>query len=323
MPTPMPGTNIGFSDHDLIRKSDGNATSSKLPSEPTGYFDVPTDQIHQSTESENTAASCVKPADGRVQDSSADDSIYAYYTDAARDLLHESPVSMRKLHQHICDPSHARCIYPRCEKQRAHDTKTRRDSHTRSRAAGRGSTDSASSVLDIGHIVFDGASDCSLPKYGQHEQTLLVLQADRDSETNTLDHDAVSSFPQPPTRAEHAEGFARTCWGTKGILYDGTGYGDTSNSSSARPSLSSPVVHAPSEVADETHVPNNSVHGAVAIPREHDRLEDAIRAYAALEAKCAIGLSEDVTEEMPEDVVAQVHADVELANTVADHSLGA
>jgi hypothetical protein len=48
-------------------------------------------------------------------------------------------------------------------------------------------------------------------------------------------------------------------------------------------------------------------------------LEEAIRAFAALEAASGSRLSEDMLEE----VVADVQADVELANQMADYSLGA
>jgi hypothetical protein len=52
---------------------------------------------------------------------------------------------------------------------------------------------------------------------------------------------------------------------------------------------------------------------------DHENLEEAIRAFAALEAASGSRLSEDMLEE----VVADVQADVELANQMADYSLGA
>ena len=49
--------------------------------------------------------------------------------------------------------------------------------------------------------------------------------------------------------------------------------------------------------------------------RDHETLEEVIRAYAAFEEKGAFGL----TDEMIGDIVA----DVKLAEQMADHSLGA
>jgi hypothetical protein len=49
--------------------------------------------------------------------------------------------------------------------------------------------------------------------------------------------------------------------------------------------------------------------------RDHETLEEVIRAYAAFEEDGVSGLSEDV--------LGDVVADVELANRLADHSLGA
>ncbi|KAH7401025.1 hypothetical protein DE146DRAFT_632060 [Phaeosphaeria sp. MPI-PUGE-AT-0046c] len=320
MPTPMPGTNLGFSDQDLRQKYQGDPSSSHPPSEPSGYFSMPAGEILPPIGLEDTPASCNKHLYDITQDSSPNNSIYACYAEVTRDLLYESPASLRKTRQHNCNPTQARCIDHHCDKQQAHDEGNRRDSHIPSRAGDRDSADSCSSALNIEHIVFDNASDCSLPKDEHHDETSRVGQIHKNSGSDTLVRIPVHALPQPPTRSDVNEKSAHDCWGTKGSLYDGTGYGDASSSSSTRPSISSLVPEsAAAFTGEESRVPHTLVHGAVAIAREHDKLEDAIRAYAALEAKCAAGLSEEVLE----DMVAEVHADVELANDIADHSLGA
>lgn len=278
------------------------------------------DQVSPPNGLDGTPASRDKPVRGRTQDSSSNDSIYACYAEVTRDLLPQSPASMRTVPQHICDPTQARCIHHQCEKQQAHDSKTRRDSHIPSRAGDRESAESGSSALNIEHIVFEDHSCCSPPKYERLGQTAVAQQAHENDRTNTLALNTVDSFPRPPTRSYVDERSAHSRWGTKGSLYDGTGYGNATSSSSARPSISSVAPESAAQVTgEETRMPNALIHGTVAIAREHDNLEEAIRAYAALEAKCAAGISEVALE----DMVAEVQADVELVNDMADHSLSA
>lgn len=288
--------------------------------EPSDYFSMSPDQISAPTGVDDTPTLHEKSVGGRSQELSSDDSIYACYAEVTRDMFHDSPASLRKVYQHICDPTHARCILPQCEKQRAHDAKIKRDSHIPSRTGDRQSVESGSSALNIEHVVFDDSSECSLPKYKHHHRTPLLQSADTSSASNTLAEDSIDSFPEPPTRSDINEGSAHSRWGTKGSLYDGTGYGDASVSSSARPSISYTVPEQAATVTVENaHNPQALAHGAVANAREHSNLEEAIRAYAALEAKCAAEISEEVLD----DMVAEVQADVELANDMADHSLGA
>lgn len=278
------------------------------------------DQISPPNGVEETPTSPVKPNEPRSQEPSSDDSIYACYAEVTRDMFYDSPASLRKVNQHICDPTHARCIYPQCEKQRAHDVRIRRDSHVSGREGDRQSEESGSSALNIEHVVFDNSSESSLPKYEHHQRTILLQRSDPESESNALALDPTDSFPQPPTRSDINEGSAHNRWGTKGSLYDGTGYGDASNPSSARPSTSSIVPEeAVAVTVEKAHDPRALARGAVANAREHSNLEEAIRAYAALEAQCTA----EINEAGLEDMVAEVQADVELANDMADHSLGA
>jgi hypothetical protein len=106
-------------------------------------------------------------------------------------------------------------------------------------------------------------------------------------------------------------------WGTSGSLYDGTGYGGTSGSTSGRPSTSSTAPEPSSgATGDALYTTASLAQESEATARDHETLDEVIRAYAALEES---GISDSDME----DAIAEVRADVELANNMADYSLGA
>jgi hypothetical protein len=318
IPTPMPGTNQGFSDNDLAEVSQGQrrASSPESQVEPSDYFNIPV----------------------------AKDSRCTYPNDAIRAADRHYPRVYR------CDPSLVRCKHDQCETDPADDESTGERIYTRCRVDERESLGTNSSSLNIEHTVFEdrsehiflGKCDPTRIEYNekvintdigapdmpttdvhnrvmtsrepqfQHAESQIVLQMKA--------HQWRASYPQARAAQHVSRMSSPSRWGTHGSLYDGTGYGDTSSSNSTRLSTSSTGQGVPEETVDrEAYTKDSLARGCATIARDYDNLEDAIRAYAALEAKRSSTISDNVLE----DVVTEAQADVDLANEMAENTLGA
>ncbi|KAF1921032.1 hypothetical protein BDU57DRAFT_509583 [Ampelomyces quisqualis] len=323
MPTPMPGTNFGFSDNDLDRANQGQHVSSspEPPTEPSGYFSIPVLE-----ESSRTASSeLVRVVNRYLGFETQDDSHHSSTTGELSSNVNEPDEHAIAGQQtpltHRCDPTRARCNHRGCGKQRPRDAGTGGTvCATLGRTGERDSTASEYSALNIEHIVFDDDRESTS---SSHTSTHPVFILRRDT-AHTSDRTVASQSKAPLSPAYSAlevdPVIAQATWGTHGSLYDGNGYGDTSSSSSTRPSTSSRVPEAATKATDEMMDTSALLaQDSVPLARDHENLEEAIRAYAALEAASASGISEDILE----DVIAEIQADVELANQMADHSLGA
>jgi hypothetical protein len=315
MPTPMPGTNQGFSDNDLAEGSQGHRRTSP-PEPPSDYFNIPVIK----------GSMCTHPNEAiRAAD--------RHYADV-----------------HKCDPTQVRCKHHLCEKEPMDDMNTGKRIDTRFRVGKRESVGTNSSSLNIEHIVFEDPSECtSLDKpapahindneddmNADIEASAMLItdfhnrarasqspeiwraKSHRALQKNALPSRA--SYPQARVvhRASRASSPSR--WGTQGSLYDGNGYGGTSSSNSTRLSTSSTRPEIRDETIEkESNTTASLARSCVSIARDYDNLEDAIRAYAALEARRESMISDSTIE----DVVDEAREDVDLANKMADNALGA
>ena len=177
----------------------------------------------------------------------------------------------------------------------------------------RASMGQGSSPIGIEHVVFNEDPEELAPGQMPAHQIYShrQAQAQRDIQKRAANLD-IESFPVLDMDTKPAQG----TWGTHGSLYDGNGYGDTQSSSSARPSTSSTISGSPLKTMVETGFDVTSLaEESAAMARDHETLEEVIRTYAALQDEGSSGIS----DEMLEGVVA----DVQLANDMANHSLGA
>jgi hypothetical protein len=177
----------------------------------------------------------------------------------------------------------------------------------------RASMGQGSSPIGVEHIVFhEDPEELAPGQMAAHQRYLhRQAQAQRDVQKRAANFN-IESFPVLDMDTKPAQ----STWGTHGSLYDGNGYGDIQSSSSARPSASSTISGSPLKTMVETGFNVTSLaEESAAMARDHETLEEVIRAYAALEDEGSSGIS----DEMLESVVA----DVQLANDMANYSLGA
>jgi hypothetical protein len=314
LPTPMPGTNLGFSENDLVgtwrRKQE--ASSSEHTSEPSSYFSIPV--IGSSAHSDSSKA-----------DSLVDKSIHTYpgnngtFTDTSSvaNMFERDSFALHHPHTQRCICTATRYNHHHRSSCPVHNESARRTVLPRRRDNESESTASVTSSLNIDHVVYDDyAGRMSTEHYAAHNgyrsgltraQKGLQMQAPPVPVSNRasfVDTVACSISPQ-------------NTWGTSGSLYDGTGYGGTSGSTSGRPSTSSTAPEPCSgATGDALYTTASLAQESEATARDHETLDEVIRAYAALEES---GISESDME----DAIAEARADVELANNMADHSLGA
>ncbi|KAH7088567.1 hypothetical protein FB567DRAFT_341924 [Paraphoma chrysanthemicola] len=164
------------------------------------------------------------------------------------------------------------------------------------------------SPLDIDHVVYEDI------RSGSPDRTQTTRPPKGDRRTDAKMGHQIQRQPQPSGTDALPLVASPGTWGTHGSLYDGTGYGD---GISSRPSTSSTAPkHGPAP-ASSAVVATCTLFAeeSAAMARNHETLEEVIRAYASLEEDGVMGVAADTLED--------VAADVELANRLADHSLGA
>lgn len=317
LPTPMPGTNVGFSENDLT----GDASSKQNVMsfrEGSSYFEFPVPDVPNDVEDAEFShqAQCLADiaakqdsftistvADGKVMALAALDEVEKARLQRKHTLERRHSVSEADGNDH--------CVQHPCAPERlAYDTVHSEDPAVREYIA-----DECYSPIDIEHVVFEDRPEVVNRRPGNAyasaraaDQVELDKLAQLQRESDLQEHAAGDSLFKPAPNA----------WGTHGSLYDGTGYGDSSSSNSPRPSTSYTAPGAGIEMSGGTVYRVDSLaEDSVAIARDHETLEEVIRAYAAFEDESGI------SEGMIGHVIAEAQADVELAESMADYSLGA
>jgi hypothetical protein len=323
LPTPMPGTNVGFSKDDLT----GDASSSKQNvmsfREGSSYFEFPVAHSSNDAEDNELRHDAQRPAgiaarqDSFTTSPTPDEGVMVF---AALDEVEKARLQRKrtlpKIERVDESGSNSHCVQHLCPPESLADgTVNTKDPETRVDPA-----EHCSSPIDIEHIVFEDCPDFpDVDAQSMHDaaaraqaagQLELQKQAQlqRDSESQELTAGDGHSQPAP------------NAWGTHGSLYDGTGYGGSSSSDSPRPSTSYTASKSVRDVSGSTLYRFDSLaEDSAAMARDHETLEEVIRAYAAFEDEGASGISEGTVG----DIVAEAQADVELTASMADYSLGA
>ncbi|KAH7078013.1 hypothetical protein BKA63DRAFT_564557 [Paraphoma chrysanthemicola] len=282
LPTPMPGTNFGFSQDKLAGIPQSARAQPVYASDHVDYFNIPipessgrtsigsingeavhaTPVVRDSVGSTNTQQQQVLAVNGISNTVTADDS-----------SIHDIAEHKRN------DPN---ILFEGPEREL--------------------------SPLDIDHIVYEDY------RSGSPDQNQTTQPSKGDQRTDAHTDQQMQRQPQPSGTDALPLAASPGTWGTHGSLYDGTGYGD---GISSRPSTSSTAPKPGPTPASSTVVAPADLFAeeSAAMARDHETLEEVIRAYASFEEDGVMGVSEEILE----DVVA----DVELANRLADHSLGA
>jgi hypothetical protein len=316
LPTPMPGTNLGFSENDLMGASEKRqgAALSEHPSEPSSYFSI--SAVESSTQSDTSKVGSIIGhiiySDGTSHTDPATDASSTIGT------VEEVTSTLHHPRTHICVCAPARFNNPHSSNCPIHSGVARRTpvlSHSLDSESE--STQSGTSSINIEHAAYVEFAEDMLTEFCAAQDGYFSGSAKAKIGLHMQAH------PMPPSnRASFVDPDVRTAspqntWGTSGSLYDGTGYGGTSSSNSGRPStsLTAPQMYS-TFVGSAADTTASLSEDSEAMERDHETLDEVIRAYAALEHS---GLSESDVE----DTIAEVRADVELANEMANHSLGA
>jgi hypothetical protein len=289
----MPGTNLGSDNDEVVCVASSakgvGAGLSGLPTEPSSYFNIPV--------SNTSPRSSLRGADYASDSPISVQPQGAYFIDA---IIRGSPSPVdiysmtARSHQHDaltgrCDSMLSRCNH--------HDKKAPHEGTARTRQTN----------CDTSDLPTDQPSAY---------ETYLSRQAEAQLALQNQAHPPVAATLEPFPVLDTDPKPAQNTWGTRGSIYDGTGYGDTPSPSSARPSTSSTALETHAEAPEETGFTSASLAlESVAMARDHETLQEVIRLHAALE--------EEGSSMIIEDVMGDVVADAELANKMAGHSLGA
>jgi hypothetical protein len=314
---PMPGTNVGFIEDDLDEvSSSSKGNGSSLP-EVSSYFGMPVTDNADNMDLGDTISEAQQLADMATLPTSFTS------TTAGRGVMDIAALDEVEKARLLGNRVHRRDSPNEAEdngRVAQHPQVSGAGMHATARN-GRQSTEldpsnQYYSPIDIEHIVFEDyvARDNMDPQLVPEAHVIAQAQAQMNlqrqaqmwSESNHQQHAVDNTNVQ---RANNE-------WGTHGSLYDGTGYGDECSSISPRPSTSSTAPKTPIKAAGTTvYTADCLAQESDAMARDHETLEEVIRAYAAFEEECASG----IRDEMIGDSVA----DVELAERMADSSLGA
>jgi hypothetical protein len=317
LPTPLPGTNLGFDHHDLHASSSSShgpgTLISKVPSEASDYFAVP------------TVAHCTR-TETRPQWKFVDDEVLDKHAAAPSALSEVKTVDLDAKHLHWRDSLDAVQGPPSMEPkkpERVIDTKLAKNFRLDERE--KESAGALSSPIDIEHVVFEGSFESNTADERSADNASGMRQAEARLNLQIQAQQArMSTAPHTPPHATDNTPSAplpHHTWGTHGSLYDGTGYGNNASSIFTRPTTSSTVPDVPQEemTSDDEYTATSLAHDSAAMARDHEALEEVIRAYAALEEKAASSATEDAWE----DVVHDDRTRDGLVETMARYSLNA
>jgi hypothetical protein len=317
MPSPMPGTNFGFSDDDFgLPQKEQKVSSLEPPSEPSSYFSIPVVENFAHTDSSNVRRVADRVAYAGCRDNTVSNTDAS---SAVSTVEADTPAAY-----HICihrsNSSATRCKHHHLNNNPSHDEDTGRTLCDYCRPSKRESTGSVTSSFDIEHVVYEYNAGKRPRDHRFDRHAYFFQQAKAQNVLQMQAHPLTVSTQPTSTESAARPATPQNTWGTDGSLYDGTGYGGASGSTSGRPSISSTAPEAPAKTASDTVYSAVSLAlNSAAMAQEHDSMDEIIRSYAALESKCMYGINENDTG----DLVADAQADVELANEMADHSLGA
>jgi hypothetical protein len=311
--TPMPGTNISYNHNDL----NGSAPLSHGPevllshisSETSDYFDMPIAANSAHTE-------LISVEDGAVQRTNTP-ALWKHLDGTTLDGDASAPIgSSREITTDLHDGQASRCDSLVTGKDLSHTERDEPVTNAEFEPAVnfqphgnemRPAEDSPSSI-NIEHIVFEESPEVNTTKHQSAQQVYVIRQAEAqmDLQMQALQVDPKHNSTAHEIQTSTADGMdsvpAPNTWGTHGSLYDGTGYGEASSSTSTRPSTSS--THP--DIAKETtsgnkYTAKSLAQDSAAMARDHEALEEVIRAYAALEEKATFGASEDIWEDVVAD----------------------
>ncbi|KAH8732239.1 hypothetical protein GQ44DRAFT_697305 [Phaeosphaeriaceae sp. PMI808] len=308
LPTPMPGTNLGFTDNDLI----GAASKQNLLSEPSNYFDIPV--VNQPEN--NTPVKISRVTSPVVDTAISNDCLVKNTVNGVTstcpkaDDSDQGRSSSGTMHTRsssiVVETSHHILYY-----WRANDEAAELQVSLQSPVNERELKNETSPPVDKEHVSYETLREAH--SNGKGTNTHHARQVKLMSQTEPY-RQAHSTAMNDPVLGDNT-------WGTQGSLYDGNGYGDATRTNSARSSAQSAPAEVPGEKIDEAiNATTSLTQESMAMARDHETLEEVIRAYAAMEEEGAsLGMTDNAVEEM----VAEIEADVDLANRMADHSLGA
>lgn len=314
--TPMPVTNLGFEDENVV----STASLTRLPSEPSSYFNIPIRDTSPRPGTNGEDCAPDSPISLQTQEAYLIDAIISGGTSIKDDRNQSVKAGQHDSFRLRCGSTLPQCNHHDKESERSINARNHNHVCERCYFNERASMGQGSSPINIEHILFDDDPQNVSTGQPSANQTYLMQQAEARMALHKQPHPPMAStleaFPVLDTDPKPAQ----NTWGTHGSIYDGTGYGNTPSPRSARPSTSSNTAKVLTETAGQTGFSAASLaQESEAMARDHETLEEVIRAYAALEEEFSSMISEEVLEE----VVAEMRADVELANEVADHSLGA
>jgi len=300
---------------ELPRVEQGASLSGLIP-ESSSYFTIPVVDKH-TRHSNSTSVDHDQKLDYAAQEAYLMSTMADECTSISNIVAEAAKAGMHVSQSDRCDSVLAPCIHQGEKVRHTNMAVGRQSACDRCQFNERASMGQGSSPIGIEHIVFNDDPEEKDMATGQMPSYLKYLhrqaQAQRDMQKRVADLN-IEYFPVLDMDPKPAQ----STWGTHGSLYDGTGYGDTQSSSSARPSTSSTFPGPPLKTTCMTKTGfdvASLAEESAAMARDHETLEEVIRAYAALEDEGSSGIS----EEMLEGVVA----DVQLANDMANHSLGA
>jgi hypothetical protein len=240
LPTPMPGTNLGFENDNMIgvplSRIEQGASLSELTSEPSSYFTIPVSNESTSPGLHSTDSNTEQRLVIAAQEAYLINTMPGKRASISDIVAEAAKTGMHVSHTERCDSMLTRCTH---RDEKAH--------HTNVAGGGRyvcdgcqfnerASMGQGSSPIGIEHIVFDEELE-DIPAGQPSAHQKFVLRKTQ-AQMNLQEQATASNLGAFPI-LDNEPRPTQCSWGTHGSLYDGNGYGDTSSSSSARPSTSS------------------------------------------------------------------------------------
>jgi hypothetical protein len=309
LPTPMPGTNIGFNHYNLNQSS--SSLLSKAPSVASGYFAVPT--VAHWTRMETRPHLKLTDSESPEKRGPAP--------------LGLSEAKTTDLTEHIDRCGSLVVIRsPLKIEQKKQETTTNTDpaENLWLQESSKVPTGAFSSPIDCNHVVFEDSFELSTTD-GQSAHNASGMRPAEARINLQMQTQKGRKSAGPHTRSITVDDtplvpVPHHTWGTHGSLYDGTGYGNNASSIFTRPTTSSTVAEIPWEPSsDGQYTAACLAQDSAAMARDHEALEEVIRAYAALEERAASSATEDAWEDVLHDDCTRDG----VVETMAKYSLGA
>lgn len=305
VPTPLPGTNLIFDD-------EGLAPPAISAGEGQGYFDLDRGSSAQGV-AENRSRNLVCGATARLGTEEHEDTALGTVTN--QDGLYLQKPRKRSATGH-------------CGELQSQEPDLNLEEFDH--------------VLYATNHAFDLASDESTPQSRPFDTSAASLSGFRSCGLPQIKTDG---GPQMQTHAQvemhehYSPRHSESHWGTHGSLYNGAGYGEETDSSSMHQSSPSTTerqsfesqgalcyTKQPCSLIVEEHLvpaPYARIQDLDAISRDHETLEEVIRAYAMYEEEGASDLRDDFFEDVKEKGVGECQTNLKPAERRADGGLEA